>query len=29
MEKLALSIDIGGTNCAYGLVKKNGEITNR
>ena len=26
MGKLALSIDIGGTNCAYGLVKKNGEI---
>ena len=26
MENLALSIDIGGTNCAYGLVKKNGEI---
>ncbi len=26
MENLALSIDIGGTNCAFGLVKKNGEI---
>ncbi len=26
MEKLALSIDIGGTNCVFGLVKKNGEI---
>jgi glucokinase len=26
MEKLALSIDIGGTNCVYGLVKKSGEI---
>lgn len=26
MGKLALSIDIGGTNCVYGLVNKHGEI---
>lgn len=26
MNKLALSIDIGGTNCVYGLVNQNGEI---
>lgn len=26
MEKLALGIDIGGTNCAYGLINKNGDV---
>jgi len=26
MGKLALSIDIGGTNCVYGLVNIHGEI---
>jgi glucokinase len=26
MEKLALAIDIGGTNCVYGLVNNKGEV---
>lgn len=26
MEKLALGIDIGGTNCAYGLINRNGDV---